>query len=276
MDIKYNKTLGPKSSKLILDLYSMGLSTFTFKRVSEISGLPDQNLRNILSRLTKKGILNRIQAGLYSIVSFDLGHVHSHLGDPLVVAREIAQKSSNGRYFISHASAMDIHQMLTQPQFITYTSVDKQIKKSPEILGSKFKFITIKPEHYFGFEKHWIGKSEMVLVSDLERTILDCLRLPENCGGVTEIAKGIWMKRGQINYDKIVKYSQKINVGSVYKRLGFLLELYGFENLEQLREKISGSYSLLDPTLENEGIYNSTWKLRLNVEENELKSIIRT
>jgi len=276
MDIKSNKTLGPKSSNLILDLYSLGLSTFTFKQVSEISGLPDQNLRNILSRLTKKGILSRIQSGLYSIVSFDLGHVDSHLGDPLIVAREIANKSSNGEYFISHASAMDIHQMLTQPQFITYTSVGKQIKKAPEILGTKFKFITIKPEHYFGFEKHWIGKSEMVLVSDLERTILDCLKMPEYCGGITEIAKGIWMTRSQINYDKIVKYAERINVGSVYKRLGFLLELYGFEKLDQLQKKINGGYSLLDPTIANEGRYISTWKLRLNVEERELKSITRT
>lgn len=276
MDTKYNKTLGPKASKLILDLYSLGLSNFTFKLAKEVSGFSDQNLRNMLSRLTNKGILNRIQAGLYSIVSFDLGHVNSHLGDPLIVAREIANKNSNGNYFISYASAMDNHQMLTQPQFVTYTSVDKQIKKAPEILGTKFKFITIKPEHYFGFEKHWIGKSEMILVSDLERTILDCLKIPEYCGGISEIAKGIWMKRDQINYDKIVKYAERINVGSVYKRLGFLLELYGFKNLEQLQEQITGGYSLLDPTLMNEGRYISTWKLRLNVEERELKSITRT
>lgn len=284
MDINGNtqKTLGSQESSFLTTLYEMGKKTFNLRTASKASGLSGQGLQNLLYKLVKKGILTRLDSGLYNIVPFELGQSKEYLGNPYVVAREIVfnkVKSESADYYISHASAMEIHQMVTQPQLIVYTTVTKQIKKHPIILGTEFHFVTAKKDHYFGFEKHWVEKSEMVLVSDIEKTIIDCLKLPEYCGGITEIAKGLWIKKSEIDPEKLVDYAIKIDKGVIYRRLGYLLEIYRIADemlLQKLQEKISKKYLLLDPTLIDEGEYNSKWKLRLNIIEDEFKTVIRT
>lgn len=63
------------------------------------------------------------------------------------------------------------------------------------------------------------------------------------------------------------------------KRLGFLLETYEVDkSIEFLTDfiKDSKSYALLDPTLPNQGKYYKHWRLRINIEPKELKTIIKT
>jgi predicted transcriptional regulator of viral defense system len=173
---------------------------------------------------------------------------------------------------------MDIHQMVTQPQLDVYTTVTKQIRDQ-KILGTDFHFVTNKAEHFFGLQKHWVDKSEVVLVSDLEKTVLDGLKMPEYCGGITEVAKGFWMKRQEMSVTKLVDYAEKLNVGAVYRRLGFLLATYDMpcpSELERLQRKMNSSYLLLDPTLPSEGKYQVRWRLRLNITRDELLAVVRT
>ena len=91
-------------------------------------------------------------------------------------------------------------------------------------------------------------RPEKVQASDLEKTIVDGLKQPEYCGGFSEIAKGFWIRREDIDPGKLVDYALKINVGAVIRRLGFLLELFEMEasrELERLRER--PHHDLFDP-----------------------------
>ncbi len=276
------KTLSPKSAKFILSLYDDGKTIFSTKDASKYLNLEGQSLQKFLNPLLKKGILNRLITGLYTIVPFELGNTTQFMGNPYVVAREIAafkQKEISSQYFISHASAFDVHQMATQPNMDVYATTNKQIKDKIQIQGMRFHFITSKKKDFFGFKKHWISKTESILISDLERTIIDGLKLPEYCGGITEVAKGLWIKRNEISSTKLIEYAEKINSGIIYRRLGYLLEIYKMANeqdLKRLHKKITASYQLLDPTQINEGKYLAKWKLRLNISESELLSTLRT
>jgi predicted transcriptional regulator of viral defense system len=284
MDINtnYTKTLGPKSAKFILSLYDDGKTIFTIDEASKYLNLEGQGLQKFLSPLIKKGILNRLITGLYSIVPFDLGNTTQFMGNPYVVAREVIrlkQKSTQPQYFISHASAFELLQMVTQPQMDIYATTNKQIKEKISIQGMRFHFVTIKKKDLFGFKKHWVSKSESILVSDLERTIIDGLKLPEYCGGITEVAKGLWIKRKELNTKKLIEYAEKIESGAVYRRLGYLLELYKMateQELMSLQKQLTASYQILDPTQIDEGKYLAKWKLRLNISEAELLAILRT
>ena len=175
--------------------------------------------------------------------------------------------------------AFELHQMVTQPQLVVFATVTKQIKQKIQVMGTEFHFVTCKEEDFFGFKKFWVDKSEMIWISDLERTIIDGLKIPEYCGGITEVAKGLWMKRNEINPDKLVDYAERIDKGAVYRRLGFLLEIYEIKcanAIERLQKKLSTGYQLLDPSLLNEGKHNARWLLRLNVPEEEFLSVVRT
>jgi predicted transcriptional regulator of viral defense system len=287
MSIDYNnevaKTLGPRAAQLITGLYDKNKPTFTVQDAAAITNLSAVAVRKLIHSLVEKGIVTRLKAGLYNIVPFEHGTSRTYFGNPYEVAANIVKKASEAtskdpKYFISHGSAMDIHQMVTQPQLTVFASSTKRIRKQ-NLMGTDFHFVFIKKEQFFGTEEHWISKTEKVTVSDLERTIIDGLKMPGYCGGIVEVAKGLWIKRKSIDTEKLSSYAKKMNVGAVYRRLGFLLETFEMANkaaLQKLLDEITNGYHLLDPELGKEGKHISKWRLRLNVTKEELKAVIRT
>ena len=73
---------------------------------------------------------------------------------------------------------MDVHGMLTQPQLLVYVTSPAPMR-GRTILGTEFRFVRGKPSDSFGTAEHWVEKQEKVVVSDLERTVLDGLKQPE-------------------------------------------------------------------------------------------------
>ncbi len=114
--------------------------------------------------------------------------------------------------------------MVTQPQLVVFASSPKRLR-SQTVHGTEFRFVFIKPEHYFGTVKYWVTKQEPVDISDLERTIIDGLRQPEHYGGVTEVAEGLWMRHQDMQAAKLVDDALHTGTGAVLRRLGYLLEL---------------------------------------------------
>lgn len=275
------KTIGPREASLITQLHEIGKPIFMLEDASKLTGLSGQNLQNLIQRMAKKGLIVRLRSGLYATVPFEMGSAKDYMPNPYLIARGIVQQqlSEAGGYYISHASAMDVHQMVTQPQFIVYVTTDRQVKLHPTVMGTEYRFVTAQKKHFFGFKQLWIDKSQMVYVSDLEKTVLDGLKMPEYCGGISEVAKGFWMKRDKIKITKLIDYAEQMDIGAVYRRLGFLLETYEaatIEELDRLQRKLTKTYALLDPTLLEAGNYLSRWRLNLNVESDELLAIVRT
>lgn len=275
------KTLGHREADLIVQLHEAGKPVFMLEDASKLTGLTGQSLQNLISRLTRKGIVSRLKSGLYTIVPFELGQAKDYMPNPYLVARAIVrqQLGEDGGYYISHASAMDLHQMVTQPQFIVHVTTNRQVKFHPTVMGTEYRFVTVQQKHFFGFKKLWIEKSQMVYISDLEKTVLDGLKMPEYCGGISEVAKGFWMKRDKIKASKLIDYAERMDIGAVYRRLGFLLETYAAattEELDRLQRKLTKTYAPLDPTLPKEGTHLSRWRLNLNVDSDELLAVVRT
>jgi len=124
-----------------------------------------------------------------------------------------------------------------------------------------------------------VTKQDKVCVSNPERTIIDGLKQPEYCGGLTEVAKGLWMRRQDLKVAKLVGYAKRIGVGAVLRRLGFLLETYqmaGAPDLERLRSRLTATYVRLDPVLPPEGKRLRRWRLQVNVGPQELLAVVGT
>jgi len=269
------KTIGPRAAFLIAELYERQKTIFSNKDVEKITGLSPKSARGLANRLIDRGLATRLKPGLFILVPTELGHERDYLGDPYVVAEEIVGGTS---YYISHASAMDIHRMVTQPQLMVYATTTQAVRPH-SVLGTEFRFVRCKPEHLFGIMDHWVTKTRKIRVSDLERTVIDGLRQSRYCGGFSEIAKGFWMRREDIDVKKLMEYALVMDIGAVYRRLGYLLELFGTEEtgqLDLLRRKITSFYVLLDPMLPPEGKFIARWRLQLNVSPEEIKAIIRT
>ncbi len=269
------KTLGPQAAKLIATLHERSRPIFRLEDVREITGLSESSARSFVRKLVDRGVATRLKPGLFVLVPFELGMERQYLGSPLVVAREIV---NNKDYYLSHATAMEIHGMLTQPQLVIRVTTPKP-RRPLTTLGVHFRFVRCRRIHLFGLTEYWVSKQEKVCVSDLERTIIDGLKQPEHCGGLTEVAKGLWIRRRDMSVNQLMRYAKRINVGAILRRLGFLLETYEMadaHDLEQLRKEFTATYVRLDPILPAEGKRLRKWRIQLNVDPEELRAVVRT
>lgn len=269
------RSLGDLEARLITSLSSKGRGVFTLSDAQKSTGNSSATTRKLVHDLVQKKWLIRLTGGKYLIVPFEAGEEGEHTENWFVIAKNLIEPKP---YYISHYSALDIHEMLTQPALTVYISTP--IRRIPKkILGATFRFIYTKPQTLWGLEDSWVTQSQKVKVSDLERTIIDCLDRPDLCGGVSELAKGLWTKRNEIDYQKLVDYALKHDKKSVIKRLGFILETYSFgskDTLSKLKKELTSSYTLLDPSLPASGKFRSSWKVRANIEPAELIEITKT
>jgi predicted transcriptional regulator of viral defense system len=270
-----SKTLGPRSSALWVELNERGHTTFNLRDVEDITGLHGSSARTLIHKAERRGLVTRLRSGLYTLVPFELGRATEYVGDPYVIAREMCEGHP---YFLSHASAMELHRMVTQPQFTIYVS--STMRTPPRsVHGHEYRFVTVKPADFSGLMQVWITKQQSVMVSDKERTILDALRQPQYAGGIPEVAKALWMSREDIKIPQLLDYVQRFSSGALRRRLGFLLELYAMaspEQLKSLRSKLTSTYDRLDPTLPKSGSFQSRWRLQLNIGIDELEAIPHT
>ena len=117
------------------------------------------------------------------------------------------------------------------------------------------------------------------MVSDLEKTLLDCAAQPHLCGGMAELAKGLWLRKDDLDEARLASYAARLDHKAAIKRIGLLLETYELgrsETLAALRRLVNTRYALFDPTLPAGGPYRARWRLRLNQDPDELRAIVWT
>lgn len=269
------KTLGPASAELLLRLSAQGKTIFSVADAQTIYNKSHKVTSNLLGKLVRKGWLVRLMRDKYLIVPLEAGLESIPMADRYVIAREVL---GSGLYYISHYSAMELHQMTTQPVNTVYVTVRRQ-RESRIIAGVRYRFVYASQRSFWGWEMIWATAEEQVRVSDLEKTLLDCAGRPELCGGLGELAKGLWLRKDDLDDSRLVEYVERLGHKAAAKRIGFLLELYGLglpETTITLQSLINLGYDLLDPTLPDEGPHQARWRLRINLDPEELKATVWT
>jgi predicted transcriptional regulator of viral defense system len=149
---------------------------------------------------------------------------------------------------------------------------------SRKFLNVQYRFICVSSHKFFGLRKEWVGRNSY-FITDLEKTILDCLDYPEFAGGFTEAVKGLYFAQEKLDKEKLWQYALQLNNNTVIKRIGYLseiLELHGFESFRANARKILlPKYTALDPMSPKIGVHLHRWRLLLNLKEEEIKAIAR-
>jgi len=271
------KTLGPVSANLISALYATGKTIFTATDVENITRLRGNAATDLTSELVGRNVIARIKRGKYIIVPQEIGDDVNYIGNWYVVAREIVKSPD---YYISHYSAMDIHNMVTHPITKVFVTTSKQEHKKQKIVANvTFEFIYTNAKHIWGIKNFWVSNSEQVRVSDIERTIIDCLYRPKYCGAILEIVKGLWIQKGKIDFDKLLNYALKFDKFVVIKRLGYILETLELKDndyLNILRARINNRYCVLDPLLTTQETHKNSWKCIVNIGPQEMEKAVST
>jgi len=100
--------------------------------------------------------------------------------------------------------------------------------------------------------------------------VVDILDDPEIGGGIRHIANILetYLSHERHNDSLLLEYAKKQGNRTVFKRLGFLLEMIKADNVELIeacRKAMSSGISLLDPTAPRKGRFLRKWNLRINV-----------
>lgn len=273
--MKY-KNISTQSNELLLYLRESNRNWFGLDIAKEaLKYSTDTAIKKLLSDMVKRGLLMRLKRGIYYVIPYE-EHPDCYIPDWHLLAEPLVEGVD---YYIGYYSAMEIHNLITQPSLKEQIVTSKQIKPSIlDINRIKFQFVYHKREHFFGYKEIWIDSYNKVHCSDLEKTIIDALFKPEYSGGIVEIAKALYISKDKLNFKRLLEYAERFKSQAIIKRLGFLLELLDIGNCitEILREQISSSYSVLDTELPSQGKFISRWRIQQNIDIETIKSAIYT
>jgi len=271
-----HKNISTQSSELLS--YFNRLDKTCFNSSEALDAFPDTaktTVYQLLSDMAKRGLLMRVKDGVYYIIPYEQDS-EKFMPEWHLLAGCLVTSS---QFYIGYYSALQIHNLITQPSLKEQIVVSKQ--QRPSVVTIKdvpFQFIYHNENHFFGFKKIWIDSFNKVFCSDLEKTIIDCLFKPDYAGGIVEIARAIYTSREKIKYDKLFEYSIKFKSQAVIKRLGFLLDTLEIETyiIKKLQQEKTLSYVLLDTELPKSGHLISRWSIQQNLETETIKSAIYT
>jgi predicted transcriptional regulator of viral defense system len=268
-------TLGPNSADLLVRLSSAGKVIFSIKDAQAITGRSYDRTADLVRKLARKRWLVRLVPGKYLIIPLEAGLEGIPMADRFVIAREIMGPVP---YYISHYSAMELHEMTTQPVNTVFVTVRRQ-RRRRMIAGTEYRFVYASARSFWGWEEMWATPQEQVQVSDLEKTLLDCAARPDLCGGIGELGRGLWLRRDDLDEDRLVAHAKRLDHKAASRRIGFLLETYELgrpATLSILKDFGKAGYDLLDPTLPDEGPHDPDWRLRINLDPEELRVSVWT
>lgn len=229
---------------------------FTIEDAQRIFGTKKASVRVALSRLERSGWIERIERGKYMVIPLG-ARKGGYTMNEFVLGQALAPSGA-----VAYWSALNFHGLTEQIPTTVFVQTTKRKKSSSVVLfGVTYHFITVKKSRFFGTDRVWIGE-EQVTMTDPEKTVVDCLDMPQHCGGVIEAAKGI--KTGKLDTEKLREYALRLGSSAVVRRLGFLCERFGVSiDLPRTDQR---SYAYLDPTLTKEGACSPKWRLKVNLD----------
>lgn len=269
----YSQTQGTKLLESIFERAGPIFSIADARPIAAEQGLSAQDLRWTLHSLSRSGWIDRIKRGVYAVRS-PLFPEELH---PFAVAAALVEPMA-----ISHWSALAHHGLTTQiPPMVQATSPKRVV--TPEMregaaerprgravwttLDIEIEFIYVERRRFFGVEQEWVSRWHRVSITDRERTFLDMVARQDVFGGL-QAAVEVFEQYGEtLDVERLVDYALQYDMGSVIKRLGWLLaETESSEDLlEQLEAYPVSSYYSLDPGRVRSGQSDSRWHVINNL-----------
>lgn len=254
------KGIGSKSRERLARVLRKTGGAISPSDVAAILTISNLQAAKLLSFWATQGWVKRVQRGLYIPVPLDSLTDEIAPEDPWILAERLYAPC-----YIGGWSAAE-HWDLTEQIFssILVFTVRRPRHRKQEVGGTRVLLRTTSESNFFGLKTVWRGKTK-VRVSDPSRTIIDVLDDPRAGGGIRNVNDlfNNYLKSKYRNIDELLNFAKRIGNGSVFKRLGFLLERYNPDEtaaIEECLRHLSQGNSKLDPDLPKDGLITK-WKL---------------
>ena len=206
------------------------------------------------------GWISRARQGLYVRVPLESNTADIPLEDAWIVAARLFAPGYIGGW--TAAEYWDLTEQIFRT--VVVLTIKRPRKRLLTIKGTDFMLRTISEKDLFGTEQVWRGQLK-ISVSDPTRTVLDMLADPKLGGGIRPTVDVLmnYLKSGRKDIERLIEYAERLGNGSVFKRLGFLLERYDPDRkaaISACAARLTKGTAKLDPTLKADKLV-TRWRL---------------
>jgi predicted transcriptional regulator of viral defense system len=219
-----------------------------------------------LAALARRGWLLHARRGLYLILPLEVEPGRPMVAeDPWVLAREAFTPCYVGGW--SAAEYWGLTEQLFRSTLVVTAAHVRT--RSVLLLNHEFRLFRVARARINGAILVWRGR-ERVAVSDRERTIVDCLRYPELCGGIRHLVHIMDTYGGcrERDFQRLAQVAREVGTGAVWKRLGYIAEVLWPEEQglrDEAAKHLTAGNVRLDPMVGRRGTLLRCWRLWVNV-----------
>jgi predicted transcriptional regulator of viral defense system len=273
MSVNPSRSLSPLEAKLVLELEWQDRHVVDRGEVVCILGTPAR-ADPVIRSLLKKRWLERIAAGRYLLLPAERGPEGIPDANLLRVAKHLVEP-----YYVGYATAAQHHRLTTQSR-TTIWIVTPKVVRDRHIRGVRFRFASVVARKFFGYASTK-ALGEEVIMSDPEKTVLDCVDKVGNAGGIGEVAGIVSRLATKFDWAKFCDYAGRLDSVAAVQRFGYLADRTGLRIPADARQRLRGqvkphSRSYLGPTAKwgKEATYDAEWRILANVPEREIRAEI--
>lgn len=266
------RSLSPQESRFVLALSERGLRGVSREEIIKLLGATPKAVDNIIESLRRKGWLERASWGKYLLIPPDQGPEVLGNSNLLAQASLIAEP-----YYIGYGTAATHYGLTTQHRnvILLVTPVHARARR---VGDAKVRIVNPSANKFFGFAPIDV-LGYKVMISDREKTAIDCVDRPALAGGVGEAATILATASRRFDWKKAADYLQRIESGALVRRFGWLADHVKADMPADVRETLlsltgRSTRAWLGPAPKHavpRAIgYDETWRLFVNATGEEL------
>ena len=220
----------------------------------------------VIHNLKKKERIVEIKKGEYFLIPIK-GVEGYWTENPLLIASRLTSPG-----YMSYRTALNFYGFTEQIPVTVFIACKRYLKQI-NVREMRFKFVQLSGYKFFGCIRAEID-GEKINIADKEKTLVDCLDKQQYSGGISEVAKGLWEAKNEINFTKLVDYAARMKNQSLLKRLGYLTDILKLDaDLGKVEDKIKSiRFVPLSTAHKPRGKVNHRWKVIENISKEEILS----
>ena len=217
-----------------------------------------KTIRTLLGRLVRKGHLIRVRQGFYAAIPLE--HLNTDFQvDPII----LADRFMDSQGALAFHTALEL-QGAAYSFFNTTFYLVRQSRRPIEFQESTIRFVSTSV--LFGM-RNTERDGVIIRVTDRERTVLDCIRRPDCCGGLEELIKSL-DHFTSLDIAKLDEYLDRFGERSLFQRTGFILDYLKDrmrvprEYMNDLKSKVGSRVYYLTPDMKpGNSKLDKTWNV---------------
>lgn len=264
------RSLSPQESRIVLTLAEQGQREIARPEIVQLLGVSQNAADHVINSLRRKGWLERASWGKYLFIEPDQGPEAIGESNLLALASRIAEP-----YYIGFGTAATHYGFTTQHRNVIWLVTPMHLRDR-RICEAQVRIVNLVTRKFFGFGPVDVLGYKTV-ISDHEKTVIDCVDRPELAGGIGEAAYILATASRRLNWKKVVDYLERIGSLSLIRRFGWLVDHVDADiphserdRLLQLATRRRKTFFGPKDKLKDAIGYNDTWHLFVNVKREDL------